>query len=118
MRCAPLLMVACLLHFSAGCRASEEPTKAELAEAWTDTDIDKKYPLGDQLQVLAEDAQSEAYRKLVAGMNGPDLSAEWTRVETLDNPESFLKKHGGKETVLGDASLKRGYYRQIAIREK
>lgn len=81
-------------------------------------DIDKKYPLGDQLRILAEDAASPAYRKLVEGMNGPDLEAEWQRVETLDNAESFLEQHGGRDKVLANPDLKRAYERRVAIREE
>src|SRR5262245_22638242 len=81
-------------------------------------DTDKKYPLGDSLRVLAADAASPAYAKLVEGMNGPDLDAEWTRVETLDNADSFLEKHGGIDAVNADTELKRAYQRRFDIREQ
>lgn len=80
-------------------------------------EIDKKYPLDDQLRVLADDVKSENYRKLVLEkMLVTDLAAEWQRVATLDNPESFLEKHGGKEKVFADPGLKRAYERRVQIR--
>ncbi|MDX1946470.1 MAG: PQQ-binding-like beta-propeller repeat protein [Pirellulaceae bacterium] len=79
--------------------------------------IDDKYPLGDDLRVLEIDAKSPDYAQLVAGMNGHDLDAEWRRLETRDNPESFAAKHGGKEKVLADADLQRAYERRVAIRD-
>src|SRR5262245_41808635 len=80
-------------------------------------DIDKKYPLDEQLRVLARDVKDPAYRKLVTQkMLSTDLAAEWQRVFTADNPESFLKKHGGKDKVFADADLKRAYERRVQIR--
>lgn len=80
-------------------------------------EAEDKYPLDPQLRVLAEDVSSPEYRKLVTEkMLSTDLAAEWQRVETADNPESFLKKHGGKEKVLADPELKRAYERRVAIR--
>lgn len=82
-------------------------------------DIDKKYALDAQLRVLAEDVKNDRYRKLVTQqMLVTDLAAEWQRVATADNPESFLEKHGGKEKVLGDPDLKRAFERRVAIREQ
>jgi outer membrane protein assembly factor BamB len=82
-------------------------------------EIDKKYPLGDSLRVLDEDANSPKYRKLVTEeMLSTDLAAEWQRVETEDNAGTFLEKHGGKDRVLADAELKHAYERRVAIREK
>jgi outer membrane protein assembly factor BamB len=82
-------------------------------------EIDQKYPLDQQLRVLAEDVESAEYRKLVTEkMLITDLAAEWQRVQTADNPESFLKKHGGKEKVLADPDLKRAYERRVEIRTK
>lgn len=82
-------------------------------------DIDKKYPLGDQLRVLADDAASPAYFKLVTEeMLSTDLAAEWQRVETLDNAESFLEKHGGKERVTADPNLTRAWQRRVDIRNQ
>ena len=81
-------------------------------------DIDKKYPLDSPLKVLAEDVTSENYRKLVLEkMLSTDLAAEWQRVATADNPESFLEKHGGKDKVFADADLKRAYERRVKIRD-
>ncbi|MBI3469328.1 MAG: PQQ-like beta-propeller repeat protein [Planctomycetes bacterium] len=82
-------------------------------------DIDRKYPLGDQLRVLAEDAASPAYYKLVTEeMLSTDLAAEWQRVETLDNAESFIEKHGGQERVMADTDLKRAWQRRVDIRNQ
>jgi outer membrane protein assembly factor BamB len=80
-------------------------------------DIDSKYPLDPQLAVLARDVTSEPYRKLVLEkMLITDLAAEWQRVGTADNPESFLEKQGGKDKVMADADLKRAYERRVQIR--
>src|SRR2546425_738818 len=77
----------------------------------------EKYPLDPQLKVLAADVRSDTYRKLVLEkMLITDLAAEWQRVATADNPESFLEKHGGKETVLADADLRRAYERRVQVR--
>jgi outer membrane protein assembly factor BamB len=76
-----------------------------------------KYPLDAQLKVLAEDVKSEKYRKLVLEvMLITDLAAEWQRVATADNADSFLQKHGGKEKVLADPALKAAYERRVQIR--
>src|ERR1700757_665918 len=73
---------------------------------------DQKYPLDAPLRVLAEDVKSPRYRKLVTEkMLQTDLAAEWQRVETADNAESFLQKHGDKEKVTADAELRRAYER-------
>jgi outer membrane protein assembly factor BamB len=80
-------------------------------------DADKKYPLDPQLKILAEDVKSPSYRELILKkMLITDLAAEWQRVETADNPESFLKKHGGKDKVEADPDLKRAYERRVQIR--
>ncbi len=85
---------------------------------WAD-EIDKKYPLGPQLRVLAQDAASPRYRQLVLEkMLVTDLAAEWQREATEDNPDSFLEKHGGKEKVLADVDLKRAYERRVQVREQ
>src|SRR5262249_61562132 len=82
-----------------------------------DEEIDKKYPLDPQLKVLAEDVKNPSYRKLVTEkMLVTDLAAEWQRVETADNPERFLKQHGGKEKGLADANLKQADQRRVDIR--
>lgn len=95
------------------------PLVAVLLTSRPADDIDSKYPLDAQSRVLAEDVESENYRKLVTEkMLVTDLAAEWQRVETADNPESFLQKHGGKEKVLADPALKQAYDRRVALREK
>ncbi len=45
-----------------------------------------------------------------------DLAAEWQRVATADNADSFLARHGGKEKVLTDPLLKQAYERRVQIR--
>lgn len=78
---------------------------------------DDKYPLDAQLKVLAADVKNPTYRKLVLEtMLITDLAAEWQRVATVDNADSFLEKHGGKEKVLADPALKRAYERRVQIR--
>jgi outer membrane protein assembly factor BamB len=80
-------------------------------------EADDKYPLDPQLKVLAGDVKNEEYRKLVLEkMLITDLAAEWQRVATADNAESFLDKHGGKDKVLADPVLKRAYERRRQIR--
>jgi hypothetical protein len=45
---------------------------------------------------LAADVKNEKYHKLILEkMLIADLAAEWQRVATEDNPESFLDKQGG-----------------------
>jgi outer membrane protein assembly factor BamB len=79
---------------------------------------DEKYPLGDQMRVLADDVESPSYRKLIDTMLLTDLAAEWQRVETLDNAEAFLEGHGGRERVLADPALKQAYERRVEIQDK
>jgi outer membrane protein assembly factor BamB len=99
---AVLLSMTALLYVS--CAASAD-------------DIDGKYPLDPQLAVLARDTTDTAYRKLVLEkMLITDLAAEWQRVATADNPESFLDMHGGKDKVDADPNLKRAYERRVQIR--
>jgi hypothetical protein len=99
----PRLLTACVLF----------------AAAQTSDAIDRKYPLGPQLRVLAQDVDSPKYRKLVTQeMLVTDLAAEWQRVETEDNADRFLAEHGGKDKVLADRDLKVAYERRVAIRDK
>jgi outer membrane protein assembly factor BamB len=78
---------------------------------------DPRFPLDPQLAVLARDTTNESYRKLVLEkMLITDLAAEWQRVATADNPDSFLAKHGGKDKVNADPDLKRAYERRVKIR--
>jgi outer membrane protein assembly factor BamB len=80
-------------------------------------DSDPKYPLGPQLKVLANDVKNPVYRTLVLEkMLITDLAAEWQRVATADNADSFLKKHGGRDKVLADPILKQAYERRVKIR--
>jgi outer membrane protein assembly factor BamB len=79
---------------------------------------EEKYPLGPQLKVLAADVHNPGYRKLVLEkMLITDLAAEWQRVATADNAESFLKKHGGRDKVLADPALKQAYEHRVKIRD-
>jgi outer membrane protein assembly factor BamB len=81
-------------------------------------DGDQKYPLDPQLAVLARDVASTDYRNLVLNrMLVTDLAAEWQRVATADNADSFVDKHGGKDKVLADPDLKRAYERRAKIRD-
>ena len=57
-------------------------------------DEPEKHSFDDQLRLLADDAVSPAYRMLVDKMLTTDLDAEWQRVETTDNAESFAARHG------------------------
>jgi hypothetical protein len=83
---------------------------------WAD-EVDDKYPLDPQLRVLARDVQSPRYRQLVLEkMLITDLAAEWQRVATADNADSFLARHGGKEKVLADPLLTQAYERRVHIR--
>jgi outer membrane protein assembly factor BamB len=92
--------------------------RGERGEGAAGGDIDEKYPLDRQLKVLAADVKNEKYRKLVLEtMLTTDLAAEWPRVATADNAESFLAKHGGKDKVLADPDLKRAYERRVQIRD-
>ena len=82
-------------------------------------EIDRLYPLDAQLKVLADDVVSPRYRKRVLEeMLNTDLNAEWQRVETVDNADSFLEKHGGKDKVLADPKLKQAYERRLEIRKQ
>ena len=93
------------------------PAVLALAAAPASDAIDAKYPLGPQLKVLAGDVASEKYRRLILEkMLITDLAAEWQRVETEDNPASFLKAHGGKDRVDADPELRRAYERRVRIR--
>src|SRR5437667_6178784 len=101
--CQARVLPLCLLFLSATLLAAGGP--------------DEKYPLDAKLKVLAGDVKNEKYRKLILEtMLITDLAAEWQRVATADNPESFLDKHGGKDKVLGDPELKRAYERRVQIR--
>jgi outer membrane protein assembly factor BamB len=83
---------------------------------WAD-EVDDRYPLDPQLKVLAQDVKNPRYRQLVLEkMLITDLAAEWQRVATADNADSFLAKHGGKEKVLADPLLKQAYERRLQIR--
>src|SRR5438093_1612815 len=82
-------------------------------------DTKEKYPLDPQLKVLAEDVKNPVYRKLMTEkMLVTDLAAEWQRVATADNAESFLDKHGSKDKVLADPELKKAYLRRVEIRDR
>jgi outer membrane protein assembly factor BamB len=82
-------------------------------------DVDDKYPLDAQLKVLAQDVKNQKYRLLILEkMLITDLAAEWQRVATADNADSFLEKHGGKAKVLADPALKAAYERRVQIRDE
>jgi hypothetical protein len=70
------------------------------AFAFQSGDINQKHPLGPTLKVLADDVKSQSYRKLVLEKMIPtDLAAEWQRVETEDNPHSYLTRRGFSDGV-------------------
>ena len=78
---------------------------------------EEKFPLGDDLRLLESDTQSQEYAALLAQMNGPDLDAEWRRVETRDSAAAFAKQQGGLEKVMADPALQAAYERRAKIRE-
>lgn len=78
-------------------------------------EIDRKFPLSDQMRVLVDDASSPSYRKLVDEMLMTDLNAEWQRSETDDGSERFLQEHGGRDKVLADPALRAAYERRRDI---
>ena len=67
------------------------------------------FPFDDELRLLAADAIDPAYQQLLEKMIRTDLDAEWQRVATVDNYQTFLAKHGGKEKILADTKLKDAY---------
>ena len=72
-------------------------------------DPEDKYPFDPQLHVLAEDVKYPTCRRLVTQkMLATDLAAEWQRVATSDNPESFLSKLGGRLTWRSASDAGRG----------
>lgn len=78
----------------------------------------KDFPFDDELRVLARDLTSPAFRQVLETMIPTDLEAEWQRVATADNYQTFLVKHGGIEKVLAAPPLKSAYdvRRDIALR--
>lgn len=102
MRIQPIAAILCVVVACAAAAGDE---------------IDKKYPLSEELRVLADDADSAAYRQLVMQMLITDLEAEWQRVETRDNAESFAAAHGGSEKIAADPDLKAAYERRVKIRD-
>src|SRR4051794_17794892 len=112
--CAAILP---LVASSARVTSADEPAVKPAPAAKIPEDL-RRYPLGDSLRVLAEDATSPAYRKLVDEMLATDLAAEWQRVETQDNADRFLEQHGGHDKVLADPVLKRAYERRGEICKK
>ena len=67
------------------------------------------YPFGLELQVLARDLTSKEYHAVLETMIPTDLAAEWLRIGTADNAQTFLAAHGGREAVLADPALKSAY---------
>ncbi len=67
------------------------------------------FPFDDELRLLAADAVNPAYQQLLEKMIRTDLDAEWQRVATVDNYQTFVAKHGGKEQVMADPALKDAY---------
>jgi|GEM_PF-4342188 len=73
------------------------------------------YPLGFTLRLLERDLSSKDYAVVLETMIPTDLEAEWKRVATADNHETFLAQHGGKEKVLADPALKAAWERRVKI---
>ena len=95
--------------------AAEETSVVKSAEDWAARST--AFPFDDELRLLAADAVNPAYQQLLEKMIRTDLDAEWQRVATVDNYQTFLAKHGGKEKVLDDPKLKDAYEarREIAM---
>ncbi len=98
---ACLLFATPLLSF-----AADEPA--------TDADSER-YPLGLSLRQLERDLTSKDYAAVLETMIPTDLEAEWRRVATADNHETFLAQHGGKEQVLADPGMKAAWERRVKI---
>src|SRR5438876_10966403 len=73
------------------------------------------YPLGLTLRVLERDLTSKDYAVVLETMIPTDLEAEWKRVATADNQETFLKQHGGKEKITADPALKAAWETRVKI---
>ncbi|HEY2249593.1 MAG TPA: PQQ-binding-like beta-propeller repeat protein [Planctomycetaceae bacterium] len=73
------------------------------------------YPLGLSLRLLERDLSSKDYAVVLETMIPTDLEAEWKRVATADNHETFLAQHGGKQKVVADPVLKAAWERRVKI---
>lgn len=108
----PVIAVLCLLAGSAP-GADNESFDAARLEARS-----KEFPFDDELRVLARDLTSADYRRVLDTMIPTDLEAEWQRVATSDNYQTFLTRNGGRDKVLASPRLKEAYEvrRDIAAR--
>lgn len=79
------------------------------------TETENNHPLGIQLRVLAQDVVSPDYRAIVKGMIRTDLQEEWKRVATPDNYITFMRKHGGRDRVLGNPVLRSAYEKRKKV---
>jgi hypothetical protein len=92
-----IIVVLCpLLAHQQSLPAADEPAQPSASEP---------YPLGLTLRVLERDLTSKDYAVVLETMIPTDLEAEWKRVATADNHETFLKQHGGKDQVVADLAL-------------
>lgn len=79
---------------------------------------DEPHPLGLSLQVLERDLTNKEYLAVLDTMIPTDLAAEWKRVATADNYETFADRHGGLEKVQADPQLKAAYERRKEIADR
>lgn len=92
-----------------------KPIVSEQVTRWESQSAD--FPFDNELRLLAVDATATEYQELLDKMIRTDLDAEWQRVATVDNYQTFANRHGGREAVLADPKLKAAYEarREIAM---
>lgn len=107
---------ACRIHVLLTlCLMSAHPQLSFAADQPAKTTASDPYPLGTSLRLLEQDLASKDYAVVLETMIPTDLEAEWKRVATSDNHESFLKQHGGKDKVVADPALKTAWERRVRI---
>ena len=109
-----LVLLLFISQFGAFAIGADTAQSTDLSR-WTERSPD--HPFDDELRLLATDVINPAYEQLLGKMISNDLDAEWLRVDTVDNYQSFLEQHGGKDKVLADPKLKKAYEvrREIAV---
>ncbi len=77
-----------------------------------------EHPFDDELRLLALDLASPDFQQVLDTMIPTDLEAEWQRVATADNYQTFVVRNGGTDKVTADAKLHAAYEvrREIAKR--
>lgn len=97
--------------------ADETPTGTQHKQVknWEKNSLE--YPFGDELHLLAIDAVAPEYEVLLDKMIRTDLDAEWQRVATVDNYQTFAEQYGGIDTVRENPKLTLAYdaRREIAM---